>query len=97
MSPSSVFRNVFPIAGSTPASGAKQILNTSKMDTTITETAIDKLRQMEVGDTLQFPAERSPYLRNLVSQRLIAERIEGKKWSVNLDMQQGVTIVTRTA
>lgn len=67
------------------------------MDTTITETAIDQLRQMEVGDTLQFPAERSPYLRNLVSQRLIAERIEGKKWSVNLDMQQGVTIVTRTA
>lgn len=67
------------------------------MDTTITKNAIDQLRQMEVGDTLQFPAERSPYLRNLVSQRLIAERIEGKKWSVNLDIKKGITIITRTA
>lgn len=61
------------------------------------ETTIDQLRAMNVGDTLEFPAERSPYLRNLVSQRLISERIEGKAWSVNLNMEQCVTIVTRTA
>lgn len=60
-------------------------------------TAADQLRQMNVGDLLEFPAERSPYLRNLVSQRLIAERLEGKKWEVNLVMEKGLTIVTRTA
>lgn len=57
---------------------------------------IDQLRSMNVGDVLEFPAERSPYLRNLVSQRLIGERLEGKAWSVNLCMEQGTTIVTRT-
>lgn len=63
----------------------------------IKETAIDQLRGMAVGEILEFPAERSPYLRNLVSQRLIGERLEGKTWSVNLNMEQGKTIVTRTA
>lgn len=69
------------------------------METTVEtkETAIDQLRSMNVGDVLEFPAERSPYLRNLVSQRLIGERLEGKAWSVNLNMEQGTTIVTRTA
>ncbi len=63
----------------------------------MTTTASDQLRRMNVGDSLEFPAERSPYLRNLVSQRLIAERLEGKKWEVNLVMEKGLTIVTRTA
>ena len=58
---------------------------------------IDHLRLMDVGEILEFPAGRSPYLRNLVSQRLINERLEGKAWSVNLDMEKGITIVTRTA
>lgn len=52
---------------------------------------------MDVGEVLKFPAGRSPYLRNLVSQRLINERLEGKAWAVNLDMENGITIVTRTA
>lgn len=52
---------------------------------------------MEVGQVLKFPAGRSPYLRNLVSQRLINERLEGQAWTVNLDMENGITIVTRTA
>ena len=67
------------------------------MTTEIKVTAIDQIRSMNVGDSLEFPAERSVYLRNLVSQRLIAERLEGKAWTVNLCMEQGVTIVTRTA
>lgn len=58
---------------------------------------IDQLRQMDVGQILEFPAGRSPYLRNLVSQRLIDERLEGQAWSVNLCMEKGITIVTRTA
>jgi hypothetical protein len=58
---------------------------------------IDQLRQMDVGQILEFPAGRSPYLRNLVSQRLIDERLEGQAWSVNLCMERGITIVTRTA
>lgn len=52
---------------------------------------------MDVGEVLKFPAGRSPYLRNLVSQRLINERLEGQAWTVNLDMENGITIVTRTA
>lgn len=67
------------------------------MTTEIKVTAIDQIRSMNVGDVLEFPAERSVYLRNLVSQRLIGERLEGKSWSVNLCMEKGVTIVTRTA
>lgn len=70
------------------------------METTIAEkevSVIDQLRQMDVGQMLEFPAGRSPYLRNLVSQRLINERLDGHAWTVNLDMENGVTIVTRTA
>ncbi len=58
---------------------------------------IDQLRQMDIGQILEFPAGKSPYLRNLVSQRLIDERLEGQAWSVNLCMEKGITIVTRTA
>ena len=68
-----------------------------EMTTETKVTAIDQIRSMNVGDEIEFPAERSVYLRNLVSQRLISERLEGKAWSVNLNMEQGVTIVTRTA
>ena len=69
------------------------------METTLEKevSVIDQLRQMDVGQMLEFPAGRSPYLRNLVSQRLINERLDGQAWSVNLDMENGVTIVTRTA
>lgn len=69
------------------------------METTIEKemTVIDQLRQMDVGQSLEFPAGRSPYLRNLVSQRLIDERLNGQAWTVNLDMENGITIVTRTA
>ena len=71
----------------------------NKMETTLDKelSVIDQLRQMDVGEVLKFPAGRSPYLRNLVSQRLINERLEGQAWSVNLDMENGITIVTRTA
>ncbi|MSS16242.1 hypothetical protein [Sodaliphilus pleomorphus] len=69
------------------------------METTLDKelSVIDQLRQMGVGEVLKFPAGRSPYLRNLVSQRLINERLEGQAWTVNLDMENGITIVTRTA
>lgn len=71
----------------------------NKMETTLDKelSIIDQLRQMDVGQVLKFPAGRSPYLRNLVSQRLINERLEGQAWTVNLDMENGITIVTRTA
>ena len=88
----------YRFAGSTPV--AASITNPqSIMETTLEKevSVIDQLRQMDVGQMLEFPAGRSPYLRNLVSQRLINERLDGQAWSVNLDMENGVTIVTRTA
>lgn len=68
-----------------------------KMEAEKEISVIDQLRQMDVGEILEFPAGRSPYLRNLVSQRLIDERLEGQSWTVNLCMEKGVTTVTRTA
>ena len=67
------------------------------METTLEKevSVIDQLRQMDVGQTFEFPAGRSPYLRNLVSQRLIDERLAGQAWTVNLLMEKGITIVTR--
>jgi len=51
---------------------------------------------MKAGQSIEMPADKSPYLRNAVSQRLIKERLQGMAWSVNLDMERGITIVTRT-
>ena len=59
-------------------------------------TIIQRLRDMKAGQSIEMPADKSPYLRNAVSQRLIKERLQGMAWSVNLDMERGITIVTRT-
>lgn len=60
-------------------------------------TIVGSLREMAVGDTLEFPPGKTDYLRNLVSQRLIEERLAGMRWKVSLRIEEGVTEVERTA
>lgn len=71
------------------------------METTTTMqepvTITDTLRRMEVGEKVEFPPSKTDYLRNIVSQRLIEERVAGMRWHVRLDMENAVTTVERTA
>lgn len=70
------------------------------METTKTheqETVAGTLRNMEVGDKVEFPPAQTDYLRNLTSQRMVPERIAGMRWAVNFILAEGVTVVTRTA
>lgn len=69
------------------------VTDTRKQDLTI----VGSLREMEVGDTLEFPPAKTDYLRNLVSQRLVDERLSGMRWRVSLDFDAGITLVERTA
>ena len=56
------------------------------------ETVTDTLRNMEVGDRVEFPPSQTDYLRNL-----IPERVAGMRWTVNFFLSESVTVVTRTA
>lgn len=69
----------------------------TKTQTQAQETVTDTLRNMEVGDRVEFPPSQTDYLRNLISQRMIPERVAGMRWTVNFFLSESVTVVTRTA
>ena len=66
---------------------------TTDAQTSITE----QLRQMEVGAILDFPIEKTDYLRTLTGSRLLTERVNGARWSVRVKMDVGRTEVTRVS
>ena len=66
---------------------------TTEAQTSITE----QLRQMEVGAILDFPIEKTDYLRTLTGSRLLTERVNGARWSVRVKMDVGRTEVTRVS
>lgn len=71
------------------------------MNNTITGTEsltiADSLRTMEVGEQMEFSPLKTQYLRNLVSQRMVEERLAGMRWRVEFLLDDGKTVVTRTA
>lgn len=58
---------------------------------------IEQLRQMEVGTSLDFPLEKTDYLRTLTGTRLVVERAEGSRWSVKTNMSEKLATVTRVS
>lgn len=53
------------------------------------------IRGMEVGDVLRFPITKHNSVRNTTSNNLLVERAEGHKWSVNADIPNKQSVVTR--
>lgn len=61
------------------------------------ESIPNKLRSMEVGETLGFPLAQVDYIRNVIPCRLMQERIDGYAWATKADKEKQVLLVTRVS
>ena len=61
------------------------------------ESIPNKLRSMEVGETLEFPLAQVDYIRNVIPCRLMQERIDGYAWATKADKEKQVRLVTRVS
>lgn len=59
----------------------------------------EELRNMEVGDIVQFPVTKYNYnsIRSSPTTSLIVEKLEGRRWRTRMDYDTGNAIVTRIA
>ncbi len=59
----------------------------------------EELRNMEIGDVVQFPVPKYNYnsIRTAPGTTLIVERLEGRKWKCKIDYDKKCVMVTRTA
>lgn len=53
------------------------------------------IRAMEVGDILRFPIAKHNTVRNTATNNLLVERAEGCRWSVNADIPNKQSVITR--
>lgn len=53
------------------------------------------IRGMEVGDVLRFPITKHNTVRNTATNNLLVERAEGCRWSVNADIPNKQSVITR--
>ena len=58
---------------------------------------VEQLRTMEVGSSLDFPIEKTDYLRTLTGSRLFVERANGSRWSVITNLAEKIATVTRVS
>lgn len=58
---------------------------------------VEQLRTMEVGASLDFPIEKTDYLRTLTGSRLFVERANGSRWSVITNLAEKIATVTRVS
>ena len=58
-----------------------------------------ELRNMEIGDVVQFPVPKYNYnsIRTSPGTTLVAETMEGRKWKTRKDIDNKCVFVTRTA
>ena len=57
----------------------------------------DAFRNLGVGEVLELPLAKYNYCSMMRSQRLKPERFAGMNWTVQADIDRGVTLVTRTS
>lgn len=71
----------------------------SKMETLVeTESnIIGSIREMCIGDEIEFPLSKAPYIRNAIAQRLMPERQAGCRWSTVASVEEGTIVVKRIA
>lgn len=69
------------------------------MNVNVTEQVpiVEQLRTMEVGASLDFPIEKTDYLRTLTGSRLFVERANGSRWSVIINLAEKIATVTRVS
>ncbi|WP_300804437.1 MULTISPECIES: hypothetical protein [Muribaculaceae] len=53
------------------------------------------IRGMAVGDILRFPITKHNSVRNTATNNLLVERAEGCRWSVNADIPNKQSVITR--
>lgn len=58
---------------------------------------IGSIREMGIGDEIEFPLSKAPYIRNAIAQRLMPERQAGCRWSTVASVEEGTIVVKRTA
>ena len=52
---------------------------------------------MDVGQMITFPARQTKAVRNVIYDRLIDERIEGRTWTTKIDWTSQQVQVTRVS
>jgi hypothetical protein len=62
---------------------------------TLTTNTTDSIRQMNVGDELEFPIAKANTLRTIVWTRLLPERAKGMRWSSTVDREEGTITIKR--
>lgn len=64
---------------------------------TMTNNTTDTIRQMKVGDELEFPIAKADTLRTIIWSRLLPERMSGMRWSSTVDREEGTITIKRIA
>ena len=90
-------RFFYRFAGSTPVA-ATQTKSEITMETVeVTDNIIGSIREMCIGDEIEFPLSKAPYIRNAIAQRLMPECQAGCRWSTVASVEEGTIIVKRIA
>lgn len=55
------------------------------------------LQRLEVGDECEFPILKATSVSNTVSQRMIQEKLDGKRYEVRRDWDKKTVTVTRVS
>ena len=58
---------------------------------------IGSIREMSIGDEIEFPLTKATYIRNAIAQRLQPERQAGCRWSTVSSVEEGTIVVKRIA
>lgn len=61
----------------------------------MTTNTTDTIRNMKVGDELEFPIEKANTIRTIVWTRLLPERLRGMRWSTVLDKELATITLKR--
>ena len=77
----------------------KLITNMEKTIKIATLGIAEELKNMEIGDVVQFPVPKYNYnsIRTSPGTTLVAETMEGRKWKTKKDIDNRCVLVTRTA
>jgi hypothetical protein len=65
-----------------------------KMETMTTNTT-DSIRNMKVGDELEFPIAKADTIRTIVWTRLLPERSNGMRWTTIVDKEHATITLRR--
>jgi len=91
-------RFFYSFAGSTPVAASINHKSANDMETTIAHNNIvGTIREMNIGDEVQFPIEKTPYIRVALYNHLMPERQAGCRWTTLTDKEEGTVIVKRIA